>query len=263
MEKIIAPDVVERMSPITTSLIVCACVFGGAVLGMFLRRVLPEHHLNADSKSTVNLGIGLIGTMSGIALGLLVASAASKYDTQKNEVTKLSADFVLIDRILAHYGSETEESRDLLRGTVVRMLDRFWPQDRSQHAHLEPTATRGEVVYEEIQQLSPQDDGQRYLKAQALTIAMDVGQTRWLMYEQGNVPLPRALLVIVVFWLTIVFTCFGLFAPRNPTVVGVLFLCALSVSGAIFLILELYTPFGGLIQVSSAPLRDALAQLGR
>jgi hypothetical protein len=251
------------MSPITTSLIVCACVFGGALLGMFLRRVLPEHHLNADSRSTVNLGIGLIGTMSGIALGLLVASAASKYDTQKNEVTKLSAECVLLDRILAHYGSEAKESRDLLRGTVIRMLDRIWPQDRSQQAHSEPTATGGEAVYDEIQELSPQGDGQHYLKGQALTIAMDVGQTRWLMYEQGNVPLPRPLLVVVVFWLTIVFTSFGLYAPRNPTVAGVLFLCALSVSGAIFLILELYTPFGGLIQVSSAPMRDALTQLGR
>jgi hypothetical protein len=251
------------MSPITTSLIVFACVFGGALLGMFLRRALPEQHLSGDARSTVNLGIGLIGTMSGIALGLLVASAASKYDTQKNELTKLSAEVVLLDHILAHYGSETKESRDVLRGAVVHTLDRIWPQDRSQHGRLEPTSTGGEAVYDEIQQLSPQDDGQHYLKGQALSIAMDVGQTRWLMYEQGNVPLPRPLLVVVVFWLSIVFASFGLYAPRNATIVGVLFLCALSVSGAIFVILELYTPFGGVIQVSSAPLRDALAQLGR
>jgi hypothetical protein len=178
-------------------------------------------------------------------------------------VTKLSAESVMLDRILSHYGSEAKESRDLLRSGVVHTLDRIWPKDRSQHAHLEPTAIGGEVVYDEIQQLSPRDDAQRYLKGQALTIAMDVGQTRWLMYEQGNVPLPRPLVVVVVFWLTIVFTSFGLYAPRNATVVGVLFLCALSVSGAIFLILELYTPYGGLIQVSSAPMRDALAQLGR
>ena len=94
-------------------------------------------------------------------------------------------------------------------------------------------------------------------------MAIAGGETRWLMYEQGNVPLPRPLLVVVVFWLTIVFISFGLHAPRNPTVVGVLFLCAVSVSGAIFLILELYTPFSGWIQISGAPMRDALAQLGR
>jgi len=251
------------MSAITTSLMVCACVFGGALFGMFLRSVLPEHHLTADSKSTMNLGMGLIGTMSGIALGLLVASAAGKYDTQKNELTKMSADLVMLDRVLAHYGSETKESRDLLRGTVARILDRIWPKDRSQGVKLDPAGSGGESMYDEIQQLSPQDDAQHYLKAQALTIAMDIGRTRWLMYEQGNVPLPWALMAVVVFWLTIVFISFGLHAPRNATVVGVLFLCALSVSGAIFLILEMYTPFGGLIHISSTTLRDALAQLGR
>src|ERR1700730_3773198 len=253
----------ERMSPVTISLIVCACVFGGALLGMLLRRVLPEHHLSADSKNTVNLGIGLIGTMSGIALGLLIASAAGKYDLQKNELTEMSAKFVLVDRILAHYGPEAKEGRDLLRTSVVRMVDQTWPKDHPQGTHLAPTAAGGEYAYDEIQRLLPQNDAQRALKAQALSVAASIGQTRWLMYEQGDVPLPRPLLVVVVFWLTVVFISFGLYAPRNPTVVVVLFLCALSVSGAIFLILELYSPFEGLLQVSSAPMRDAVEQLGR
>ena len=251
------------MSPVTISLIVCACVFGGALLGMFLRRILPEHHLSGDSKNTVNLGMGLIGTMSGIALGLLIASAAGKYDMQKNELTEMSAKFVLVDRILAHYGPEAKESRDLLRTSLVRMVDQIWPKDHSHGTHLEPTAAGGEYAYEEIQRLSPQNDAQRAFKAQALSVATGIGQTRWLMYEQGDVPFPRPLLVVVVFWLTIVFISFGLYAPCNPTVVVVLFLCALSVSGAIFLILELYSPFEGLLQISSAPIRDAVEQLGK
>jgi hypothetical protein len=253
----------ELMSPVTISLIICTCVFAGALLGMFLRRILPEHHLGADSKNTVNLGIGLIGTMSGIALGLLIASAAGKYDMQKNELTEMSAKLVLVDRILAHYGPEAKESRDLLRASLVRMVDQIWPKDHSQGTHLAPTAAGGEYAYEEIQRLSPQNDAQRALKAQALSVTTSIGQTRWLMYEQGDVPLPRPLLVVVVFWLTIVFISFGLYAPCNLTVVVVLFLCALSVSGAIFLILELYSPFEGLLQISSAPMRDAVEQLGR
>jgi membrane-bound ClpP family serine protease len=56
---------------------------------------------------------------------------------------------------------------------------------------------------------------------------------------------------------------FGLFAPRKWTVGISLFLSALSVSGAIFLILELYSPYGGVIRVSSAPLRAALTHLGQ
>jgi len=94
-------------------------------------------------------------------------------------------------------------------------------------------------------------------------LAVDLGKTRWLMYEQetGSVSIP--LLVVLVFWLTVIFISFGLFAPFNVTVVSSLFASALSVSGAIFLILEMYTPYEGLVQISNAPLRAALAHLGQ
>jgi len=57
-----------------------ACVFGGALLGMLLRRLVPEHHLDADSRNVVNLGMALIATMSALVLGLLIASAKNSYD---------------------------------------------------------------------------------------------------------------------------------------------------------------------------------------
>jgi hypothetical protein len=47
------------MSSVTISLIVLAFLFGGALLGIFLRRVLPQHHLSDDSKDIVRLGIAL------------------------------------------------------------------------------------------------------------------------------------------------------------------------------------------------------------
>ena len=94
-------------------------------------------------------------------------------------------------------------------------------------------------------------------------MAIDLGKMRWLMFEQGSTSISLPLLAVLVFWLAIVFTSFGLFAPTNPTVIATLFFCALSVSAAIFLILEMYTPFEGLIQISSAPLRNALAHLGQ
>ncbi len=106
------------MNSIAIRLIVLVCVFGGALFGMFLRGVLPEQHLSADSKDTVRLGIGLIGTMTALILGLLVASAKSFYDTQSSELTEMSAKIVLLDRVLAHYGPETKEVRDLLHGAV-------------------------------------------------------------------------------------------------------------------------------------------------
>jgi hypothetical protein len=111
--------------------------------------------------------------------------------------------------------------------------------------------------------LAPQDVERRALRSQAETMALDVGRTRLLLFEHLGTSIPVPFLVVLVFWLCIIFASFGLFAPRNTTVVVVLGVCALSVAAAIFLILELDRSFEGLLQVSGAPLRAALAQLGR
>jgi hypothetical protein len=248
------------MNFILIRIIVLACIFGAALFGMFLRRVLPEQHLSADSKDTVRLGTGMIATMAALVLGLLVASAKNFFDAQSDELTKMSANVVLLDRVLAHYGPETKEARDLLHNAVARTLDLIWHQD---HSEMVPTAAGGEVIYDKIQALSPKNDAQRALQAQASSMAIDLGQLRWLMFEQGSTSISLPLLWMLIFWLALVFISFGLFAPTNTTVIATLFLCALSVSGAIFLILEMYTPFEGLMQISSAPLRNALAHLGQ
>lgn len=92
------------MSAIATSMIVFACVFGGALFGMFLRAVLPAHHSDDDTKDVIRMGMGLITTMSALVLGLMIATAKGSYDAQKDEVTQMSAKIILVDRILAHYG---------------------------------------------------------------------------------------------------------------------------------------------------------------
>jgi len=87
------------MNFILIRIIVLACIFGAALFGMFLRRVLPEQHLSADSKDTVRLGTGMIATMAALVLGLLVASAKNFFDAQSDELTKMSANVVLLDRV--------------------------------------------------------------------------------------------------------------------------------------------------------------------
>jgi len=251
------------MNSTAIRLIVFVCIFGAALLGIVLRAALPECHLSADSKDTVRLGMGMIATMAALVLGLLVASAKNFYDTQGSELTQLSANVILLDRVLAHYGPETREVRDLLRGAVARTLNLMWQQDQPQQSQITPAAGGGEILYDKIQALSPTSDVQPALQSQAASMAVDLGKLRWLMFEQGTTGISWPLLAVLAFWLTIVFASFGLFAPPNATVIATLFLCALSVSGAIFLILEMYTPYRGLIQISSAPLRNALAHLGQ
>jgi hypothetical protein len=250
------------MSSITISLIVFACIFGGALLGIFLHAVLPQHHLAADSKDIVKLGMGLVGTMAALVLGLLVASAKGSYDNQSAELTQMSANIALLDRGLALYGPETKEERAMLRGSVVRILDQMWSKDGASSSPM-AAPSGGEILFEKIQGLSPKNDAQRLLQGQVLSIVVDLGKTRWLMYAQQATSVSMPLLVVLVLWLTVIFISFGLFAPFNATVVSSLFVSALSVSGAILLILEMYSPYSGLIQLSSAPLRATLAHLGQ
>ncbi len=250
------------MTPLAISIIAFAIVFGGALLGTALRAAIPKHHLAEDSKDAVKLGIALIATMAALVLGLLIASAKSSYDTQTAELTEMSSKIVFLDRILAHYGTEAAETRDLLRASVIRILDQMGSKDPAGLSQLEPSSTASEVLYEKIQGLAPKNDAQRSMQTQALSIAADLGQARWLMYEQRVTSVSIPLLVVLIFWLTIIFISFGLFAPPNPMVLVSFIVTALSVSGAIFLILEMYTPYAGMIRMSSAPLRAALAHLG-
>ena len=243
------------MSPMAVSWIVFTGVFCSALLGMFLQTVLPEHHLNAESRSALNLVIGLIGTMSALVLGLLVATAQGSYSTRNSEFTQMSANIILMDRMLAHYGPETNHARNVLRAAVNRWLQPCFSTTG--------TSKGGEALYDAIQGLSPKNDAQRTLQAQALTVAFGLGQTRWLLFEQSGSSIPVAFLVVLVFWLSVIFASFGLFSPRNMMVVIALFIGALSVSGAIFLILELDRPFQGLVQISDVSLRNALSQLGK
>ena len=239
------------MSPLAISAIVFACVFGGALLGMFIRAVLPDHHLSTDSKDVVKLGVGLIGTMAALVLGLLIATAKGSYETRTGELIQISTNIILLDRVMAHYGPETKDAREFLRRAVVQAVDRMWPDDRSRPAQLTPTGG-AESLYVKVLTLSPQNDAQRALQAQALALSISLGQTRWLLAEQGR-SIPMSFVLVLVLWLTVILASFGLFAPRNATVIAALFICALSFSSAIYLILELDRPFEGLLRISSAP----------
>ena len=240
-----------------------ACLFGAGLLGVRVRAALPEDHLSSETKDAVKVGMGLVATMAALVLGLLVASTKSSYDAQKNEVTQMAAKTVFLDRVLANYGSESAESRDLLRRSVGSAINHMWPDKKSsQAAQLDPSASSGEAFFNSIQKLSPQNDVQRSLKSQAAQIAADLGQMRWLLFEQTETSISVAMLIVLISWLAIIFVSAGLFAPPNATVVIALMLAALSVAGAIFLILELDMPFDGVIQISQKPMYNALIHLG-
>src|SRR5437762_12296515 len=187
------------MDSAITAAIVFACLFGAGLLGMRVRAILPETHLNPDTKDDVKVGMGLVSTMAALVLGLLVASTKGTYDTQKGEVTQMAAKTVFLDRVLANYGSETAETRDLLRRTVGSAISQMWPDKKSsQTAQLDPSGSSGEALFNSIEKLSPQNDVQRSLKSQAAQIATDLGQMRCLLLEQTDTSISVTVLIILI-----------------------------------------------------------------
>ncbi len=252
------------MSALGIAVIVFACVFGAAMLGLFIGNALPEHHLSQDTKDVVKLGTALIATMAALVLSLLISSAKSTFDVMNGELVQNAARIISLDRALADYGAETQEIRDLLKRSYAARIELLFPGDQSREAKLDSPeqVVRTENIRAKLWELAPQNDAQRGLRSQALEIAAEISTTRWLLLLRKDEPISMTLLVVLVSWLAIIFATFGLFAPRNATVVAALFVCALSVSGAILLILEMNSPFAGLMKLSSAPMRDALAHLG-
>jgi hypothetical protein len=245
------------------SVIVFACVLGGAVLGIFLRNPVPEHHLSAATKDVVRLGTGLIGTIAALVLGLLIASANSTYQTQGSQIQQLTANIVALDHALAQYGPETDMARNQLRRAIPALVDRIWHESGPYSRKAEPfeASAAGVAFYDEILKLSPRNDMQRSLQAWAITGAQDVAKTRLLLFAEAGMTIPMPFLVVLVSWLAIIFASFSLFADNNATTLGALSVFALSASASIFLILELSQPFTGLMMISSEQLRNALAPL--
>jgi hypothetical protein len=252
------------VSSISIAVIVLGCVFGSAVVGMTLRVALPVHHLGEDSRDTVKLAMGVVATLSALVLGLLVASAKSSFDAKRSEVEGLAADVIAFDRILARYGPETRASRELFRQTVEARIAEIWPERGSSALNVDATWGVGavETIERQISELSPRTQEQSWLRERALEKIADLTQSRWRLLVQWSSAIPTPFLAVLVFWLCFIFACTGLIGPRNATVVGVLFVAALSVSATIFLIMEMDRPYQGLITVSAAPMRAAIAQLG-
>jgi len=251
------------MDALGTSLIALAVILGGAFGGIWLRNVLPERHLADETKDVVRLGTGLIGTISALVLGLLIASANSSYDAQSGHIQHLAADIILLDQLLAQYGPEAKPAREDLRHAVDPVVKRIWRESQSGSARQSPVQVGGvgQDMAAIILNLAPQNDAQRIINDRAIQTTADLAQMRFLLFEQSGGSLPLPFLVVLVFWLAMIFASFGLFARPNPILISALIVCAVSVSGALFLVLELNEPFTGLMQISSTPLRNALAPL--
>src|ERR1700688_4319440 len=224
------------MSAWQISLLAFAIIFGGAVLGVLLRPLLSESHLQPDSKDVVRMATGLIGTLAALVLGLLIASANSSFDQKTNQVRQLTATIILLDDLLAQYGPEAAPLRTLLRQGIPPLANRIWQEEQSptgKLVHFESSAES--LAFEnQLERLSPGNDTQRSLQARAIQTFTEAAQIRLQLFARTGGSIPVPFLVIVGFWLGAIFVSATLYARTNRVVMASLFVCALSFAGRDF-----------------------------
>ena len=251
------------MNSVEISILVFILVFGGALLGLHFSPFLSAGELKEDTKLHVRTGVGLLTSMFALLLSLQLSSGKTTFDNQEQDVALLASKAVMLDRILAHYGPEAQNARESLRTNVIDLLERVWPKERSEASTWAPENKGGVECYNKIEDLSPKDEEQRSERTEALKMAVEMGQMRWKSASRVTSSTAIPLFIVEIAWATIIFVSFGLLAPRNMIVIVSLAVCAAAVSGGFFLIVEMNTPFSGLLHVSSAPLREALKYLAQ
>ena len=248
------------MTPVLIASLAFALAVIGISLGMFAQRWLPEAHLSSESKEVIKLSMGVVATLAALVLGLLVASAKSTYGSRESEINRITADVILLDELLVQYGDEAQTARQSLRKAIPAMVDRIWSEALTVPLQSTPfkATVEGEAFYQQAQKLQPNNDMQRTIKDRISQVATDLAQARLLLFSNLTSSIPFPFLAVLMLWIIILLAGFSLIAPRNATTFAALLICALSVSGAIFLILELDQPFSGVMAINSEPLRNAL-----
>ena len=239
-----------------------ASILIGAAIGMALRRTLPADLLEGGSKEAIRLGAGFLSTLAALVIGLMIASAKNTYDTQNTNIRQLGTNAVLVDQMLIKYGPEANAARTLLRETIPSATARIWRESIAGNGGGSfVVSSTGERFYNAIENLKPANAEQTSLKARIIQLTTEMGRTRLLVFTQGEDAIPIPFFIVLVFWLVVIFASFSLFAEPGPIVVASTLLFAISVSSALFLIVDLSHPFDGLMQISNHHLQMVLPKI--
>src|SRR5215204_5668607 len=203
------------MSSIIISGIMVVLAASGMLFGMFLRSRLPEHHLSPDVKDISKVALGLVATIGALVLSLLLSTAKTAYDLRRDELVQLSTDILLLDRVLAYYGPGASDPRLQLREAVVDAIERFWPSDGTTVTGFNASVSQLEGLHEAINRLPPDTEGHQALRAQALQLLTAINRTRFPLIAHAGHSIPVPFLIVLILWVTVIFTGLGLFAPVN------------------------------------------------
>jgi hypothetical protein len=243
------------------ALIMCV-IFAGCIVGILLQHLLPTQHI-ADAKSAITTIQGLVGLLLALVLGLLVWTSYGVYSQQQSEAHTLGSQILQLDLALERYGPEAERGRELLKQELQATRKRFWGEGGTVPVRLTYGESRAELRDFDgfFAGLKPADDEQRHQLDTARQLSASIVQTHYLMSRQLRSSIPKALLLSVVSWATLLFTCIGASSSINALAIVYEALGAAAVASAIYLILEFSQPYLGLFRIPCEGVDQVIAAL--
>jgi hypothetical protein len=246
-----------------------------SAFGLFVQGRLAERHRGRETIDSIRLVISILVTLTALVLGLLTSSVKTAFDDFGGRLRGYGANIIALDERLREYNGAATPIREMLRTYTAAAIADTWPGEPkptgSYPVHLRSFAP-GKIEAEElttlllridsaIRRLEPADKFQQQLADQLEARMTQTLELRWRLVETAQSTVSWPLLCLMTSWLVMIFAVFGLSSPRNKVIYATIFLCALSISSAVFMILELDSPLSGWIVVSSEPLRNALQHI--
>ena len=253
-------------------------LLASTALGMFVKGRLSERHRNHETIELVGLAITMLVTFAALVMSLLIYSVKGAFDQANTDMAALAAEIVQLDQCLRNYGPQTADLREDLRTYTATVIATTWSSERlPANAHplpkaspISPGAMESVALSDLINQidlairhLEPADAYHSGIASSCLDNFHNFVAARWQVTEEARSTISMPFFIVLVFWLMVIFVCFGLNAPRTRFVFLTIALGALSISSAVYVMLDIDTPFSGTIIISSRPMRNAYSDITR
>jgi hypothetical protein len=249
------------MSEILIAVVIFLCLAMSSLGCLAAYERLPARYLGDDTQNVVRLIAGIFSVMTSLVLGLMINSAKNTLESVDRNIHAYATGLIVLDRTLREYGEEAMPAREHL----LKYARRAAHGTRHDDPLIADRVTES-MFYEvsnSLKAIEPRDRERIALGQGARQQHQKLLELRWVIVEQSEGTIPAPILVMLVAWLMLIFASFGFRAPRNAVVIISLLVASALIAGAVYLIIDMDSPFAGPIQVSAVPLERATAGMER
>jgi hypothetical protein len=255
------------MSPEKFALAVAIAIFASGVIGLLLQRILPDSSTTGGPRDMIGAVVGLLTLLSALTMGLLIWTAYGVYAGQNAAIQTLAAKVLQLDLALADYGPDAKPVRLQFRDALGKTIDQVWGSDFSSAdfaaRNFEVALRNMRARQATLASLNPSTDEQRQALAIAKSTVDAIAQSRLQMSFALEAPVSYPLILTVIAWAMLLFCGFGLMSRGHAMSMVAVFIGACAAASAVYMILELSSPYSGVFRVSPAPLQQVLAVMGK